>query len=323
MASHFIVKGITDLKNVDNTATLQESDFSLLTSDDKFIQFQLVEENKTEEKYKVSAGIYVIATKEHKFILSSSSFTKEKVLDDYLNTKDISDKINKFFSKLHVYHDLGIFPKRAALLYGRPGCGKSALLTKLATEYSAQGDTTVIIWPTDKFEARHVKDFLRTFEYSSEIKKLILILEDLGGGETEGRGKMVSDSSLLALLDNVEKTFVLPTMILATTNFPENFLENLTDRPQRFDDVIEVPLPAASFRAKFLEFFANGKIEINQDLKDLIMRKEFDTFSIAHIKETVVRSLIYDISLKESIEQVKAQSVKAQADFTTRKKMGF
>lgn len=323
MTNHFVVQDITDLRTANKDSKLNESDFSLLTSDDKFIQFKLIEAKQEEKKFKVEPGIYVIAVKNHEYTLVPSSFTKEKVLDDYLETRDIGDKIDKFFSKTQVYHDLGIFPKRAALLYGRPGAGKSALLSKLATEYSAKGDTTAIIWPTDKFEARHVKDFMRTFEYTPEVKKLILIMEDLGGGETEGRGKASSDSSLLALLDNVEKTFTLPTMILATTNFPENFLENLTDRPQRFDDVIEVKLPAPSFRAKFLEFFAGGKADVTEELKNTIMQKEYDTFSVAHIKEVVVRSLIYDITLLESIKQVKAQSVKAKADFTTTRKMGF
>lgn len=323
MSTHFKLDKVTDLKGINGEVRLEESDFSLFTSDDRFLQFSLVEEDKAQEKYHVTPGIFAIGIKMQKYALVESGFTEEKTLDEYLNTKVINDKIKKFFAKIDVYKELGIFPKRSALLYGAPGCGKSALLSKVAREYAENGDTVIVIWPTDKFEARHVKDFICSFEYAKEVKKFILIMEDLGGIEAEGRGKFVSEASLLALLDNVEKTFTIPTMILATTNFPENFLENITDRPQRFDDVVEVPRPNSKFRSQFLEFFANGKIEIDQNVKDEIAKREYEGFSIAHIKECVVRALIYDISILEALNQVKAQSAKAKSEFSNRKKISL
>lgn len=323
MSSHFKVLKVTDIKNMPTEEQLPESDFSLFTSDDKFVQFKLIEAEREPFRYKAKPGIFAMAIQNHEVVLVPASFTDDKILEEYLNTKMISDKIDKFFSKLDVYKDLGIFPKRAALLYGSPGCGKSQLLSKLASDYTKDGNTLVVIWPTDKLAARDVKNFIKSFEYSADIKKFILIMEDLGGAEVQGHGKSVSDSSLLSLLDNIERTFTVPTMIIATTNYPENFLENLTDRPQRFDDVIEVKRPEASFRSKFLEFFGNGKIEVNEEIKKKIQQKEYDNFSIAHIKEIVVRSLIYDISIAESIDQIQEQSARAQNEFTTRRKMGF
>lgn len=323
MNNYFKVKKITDVKNMNDSDSLPESDFSLFTSDDKFIQFELVSEEQAVKPLVVEAGIFTISeTKEDKVGLLPSAFTNQNLLEDYVSTKDISNKINTFFNRVDVYTKFGLDPKRAILLYGPPGTGKSMILSKIANEYSALGNTAIIIWPTDKFAARHVKPLFQRLDYkTNNVQRLILIVEDLGGIEQD-KGVMESDSSLLSLLDNVEKTFTVPTMILATTNFPENFLENLTNRPQRFDDLVEVKRPEGAQRAKFLEFFSLG--EASEAAKTKIAAKKYDElFSVAHVKEVVVRSALYDISLEESIDQLEKQAEKAKKQFTNRRKLGM
>jgi ATP-dependent 26S proteasome regulatory subunit len=323
MNDYFKVKKITDIKNINNSAQLPESDFSLFTSDDKFVQFELVKDAENLSTIAVKPGIYAVSeTKNEKMGLVVSGFTEQTLLEDYASTKDISNKIHTFFNKLDVYKKFGIDPKRAMLLYGPPGTGKSLLLSKIANEYAALGETSVIIWPTDKYSARDVKSLFKRLDYkTNDIKRLILIVEDLGGTEQNSE-VMQSESSLLSLLDNVEKTFTIPTMILATTNFPENFLENLTNRPQRFDDLIEVKRPQGEQRAKFLEFFSLG--EASESALTKIKHKKYDElFSVAHVKEVVIRSALYDISLESAMDQLEAQAEKAKKQFTNRRKIGM
>lgn len=320
--SHFKIKTITDMKSATDGFKIPESDFSLFTSDDKFIQFEYVDENVS-ETYEVHSGIWYITIDEtRQFCLKPSTFVSEPMLEDYIHTKDISDKINAFFSKRAVYEKYGVFPKRGILLYGAPGCGKSAAISKLCREYDGRKGTAVVIWHTDKYEASDVKSFIKRFDYKKNgVERLILVIEDIGGVEYQGSSKMPSNSSLLSLLDNVEQTFTAPTMILATTNYPENMLENLTNRPQRFDDVICVKTPTADFRAKFLEFFSQK--EASDNVKKKIKDKRYEKLSIAHIKEVVIRAAIYDLSLEESLEQIYKQSTKAQADFSERRSVGM
>jgi len=315
----FKIKKITDLRNLNKEETLVESDFSLLSSEDKFFQFEYVSDDAEKvTKYKVSPGIYSLAVENQIMLLKEAAFTSDSILEDYISTKEISSKIDTFFDKLDVYKKFNIFPKRAMLLYGAPGMGKSVTIAKVCNEYAKKTDTLIVIWPSDKFEARHVKDFVKRFDYdTNKVTKLMLIIEDLGGVENRDGPTRYSESSLLSLLDNVEKTFTVPTMILATTNYPEKFLENLTNRPQRFDDVMEIKRPSSEFRAKFLEFFSQN--EATETSKLWIKDRKYDNFSVAHVKEVVIRSALYDITLEAAMESLLEQSNKTLRGFTNKK----
>jgi SpoVK/Ycf46/Vps4 family AAA+-type ATPase len=319
MAGTFKLKKSTDLNIPNDTLQLIESDFSIMTPDGKFLQFEYDYSKQDEEVLlKVKPGIFAISTENMKMILKKTSFTKQRILEENLSTIEITNKINIFFNKIDVYKKYGLDPKRAMLLYGAAGTGKTLVISKVCEEYTKDNDTLVVLWPSDKYEARDVKAFFKTFEYeTNKVTRLILVIEDLGGVENADGPRRYSESSLLSLLDNAESTFKIPTMILATTNHPEKFLENLTDRPQRFDDVIEVKPPSGEFRAKFLEFFSQG--EASEASREMIKQTKYDSMSVAHVKEIVIRSAIYDISIEEAILQIAAQSARAKKGFTKAK----
>jgi AAA+ superfamily predicted ATPase len=323
MQGYFKFKKATNLHTELEGVQLPESDFSVMRPDGTFVQYDYVSPDSTARTlYPVKPGIYSIDVENQAIVLKDTQFTQQPILEEYVATKDITHKIDTFFSKIDVYKKFGLDPKRAILLYGKPGCGKSQTISKVCTEYGSKQDTVVVVWPSDKFEPRHVKDFIKTFDYDAHsISKLILVIEDLGGTEQQDGPRFRSDSSLLSLLDNVEQTFKIPTMILATTNYPEKFLENLTDRPQRFDDVMEVKTPNGEFRAKFLEFFSQGAA--SDLIKEEISNKKYDGLSVAHIKEVVIRSAVYDINMQEALEQIYVQSAKSKKGFTNSKQLGL
>lgn len=316
MSGIFKVKKITNLDFIKENEEIPESDFSILAPNNKFVQFEyFTEDALSTQDVKIKPGIYTIAFENMRMVLKTTTFTPQPVLEESVGTKEITDKINTFFSKIDVYRKYKLDPKRALLLYGPPGTGKSLTISKICEDYSRDASTAVLLWPSDKFEARDVKAFLKSFNYQEHnVSKFILVIEDLGGVENADGGRRYSESSLLSMLDNVEQTFKIPTMILATTNYPEKFLENLTDRPQRFDDVIEVCPPSGEFRSKFIEFFSQG--EASDSAKEKIKDKKYDGFSVAHVKEVVIRSAIYDITLEEAMDQLHAQSAKVKKGFT-------
>ena len=221
-----------------------------------------------------------------------------------------------------MYKKLGFeVPKRAMLLYGPAGTGKTSNITKVCKKYIQDNKTAVVTWATDRFEPYDVKEFIKSFKYEG-VEKLIFIAEDLGGVEME-EVRMKSDPSLLSLLDNQEKTFKIPVLILATTNHPEMFLANLANRPNRFDDKIKVGFPNGESRKKLLSFFAKDHLTISEDVFKTISSDQCKEFSPAHMRELVIRSLIYDKTLdvvtKEMIEEIEAY----KSAFPDKKKHGM
>lgn len=316
----FTVKSKVNLSDLELNARIEESDYSTLTPDGTFVQLEYHEADEASiPDFIVKPGTWVITHNQAQgMFLVPTSFVQDKILEDFVHTKHITDKIDLFFEKIQVYYDMGFeVPKRAALLYGPAGTGKSTAITKVAKQYNSDGKTAIIVWPTSKYEAQQVKDFIKSFKYE-HVDRLIMIIEDVGGVEVENAPRgMKSDSSLLSLLDNQEKTFTIPVFIIATTNFPEMFLANLTNRPNRFDDKIEVGFPEAKFRSALLKFFTSGekiKDATEEDLA-LIQEKKAEKFSPAHIREIVIRGMIYDRDYSDIINEMIKEVKTFENDF--------
>jgi len=317
---HFRVKAISMLDQLPIDSIISESDFATITPNGNFVQLEYIEGNLEREPFDVKPGIWAIQKTSKGLVLLPTSFVSDKILDSFVNTKNITDKIDCFFNKIPIYKELGFeVAKRAALLWGPAGTGKSTSITVVANKYAGDDKTAVIVWHTDKFEAFEVKDFIKSFNYVG-VEKIILIVEDIGGVEID-QVRMKSDSSLLSLLDNQEKTFTIPTFILATTNYPENFMGNLMNRPNRFDDKIEVGYPTSEQRGKLLEFFA--KDNMTPDSLVEIKEPRCKEFSPAHIREVVIRSRLYDRTMASVIKEMCDEIETYKKNFQKHSKMGI
>lgn len=321
--STFKLKQITDVSQMVVGDSIPESDFSHFTNDGKFLQWEHIPDADAKNTVEVKPGIWKIHFNQMLGMhLIPTEFTKVTgALKEGNHTERVMGKIDKFLNKIHVYEKYDMFAKRAILLWGSQGTGKSFIISQSIEKYIEQEETAVIVWPTDKYKASNVKELLQDLVYIN-CKHLFLIIEDIGGVEAQGYGKQPVESSLLSLLDNVEKIFQIPTLIIGTTNFPETLLENLSDRPQRFDDVEHIPNPSPEFRSKFLSFFS--KENVDSVALEKIKEKTYEHLSVAHIKEIVIRADIYDLTILESLEQVTKQSQKARKQFQDDKsKMGM
>jgi len=309
----------TDLSNVSNETELPESDYAILNGN-SYHQFKYHSDDKKKKSVVVTPGIWSIGKSPEGLKLNATSFSTDTLLKDFINTKQIEDIVDCFFTNLHLYAEFGIdIPRRGVLLYGPPGAGKSTAISMCANKYIDDKKTAVVIWATDAYESYDIKEFFKVFKYEG-VEKLILVAEDLGGMEN-GETTMRSDSSLLALLDNNEKTFTIPTMIVATTNHPENFAGNITNRSGRFDDKIEVSIPGGDARRKLLKFFS--KNTANEEALVLIESKQCEKFPPSHIRESYIRSRLRNKDLALTIKEMMQEIEIYNKAFTKRTGVGF
>lgn len=323
----FYVKKITDLNDAVDKGELfiPESDLSLQV-ENKLVQFDYKRGNK-QKKIIIEPGSYSLVKTAMGVDISSVDFVKRELLTSITNTTMIINEADNFFNNLDIYDELKQPKKRGILLFGRPGMGKSCALIEVSKQLKDRDPGAVIInWPTSELEASTVFKFFTSYsEYDSKCTKLILVIEDIGGGSREGYGpRDAVSSSLLNLLDGVSDVFKLPTLILSTTNHPENLMASLADRPGRFDMKLEIKAPPFQERIQLVEFLA--KRSLTEDEKESFngaVNKGVEDFSIAHLQEIVMRSRLHRKPLDEVVTELLKDAARFKLDFKSDKKKSF
>lgn len=312
----FKIKKITKFSELVEGQVLELPESDLCFQNEERIIQMKYERPDEDRKYEIKPGIYTLVETSAGLATSKVELKKRGLLETFDNTKQIIKEARTFFSKLHIYEQLGRPKKRGVLLYSRPGLGKTSAIEKFCGDAVIEDSgTVVIIWPTSDIEADSVCRFLSTrSEYTAECTRLILIIEDIGGGERDGEGgRAAVDSGLLNLLDGVGVTFRLPTFIVATTNHPENLLESLADRPGRFDLMLALKPPTHDEKIQLLTFIS--KRDLSQEEKDCVGAKGTENFSIAHLEEIAVRSLLHDKTYPQVVEELVNHSKKYKKNF--------
>jgi SpoVK/Ycf46/Vps4 family AAA+-type ATPase len=326
ITGQFSVKKITSFKTLrdcpEENIVLPESD--LCFQDGEYIYQFDYKKPSTEDKYEIEPGSFLIEETNSGVALSKYELKDRSLLDTASNTQKITKEADIFFSRLHVYDKLNRPKKRGVLLYSYPGMGKTSAIERFCkTAINQDPGTVVLIWPTSDVDSDSVAKFLGAHStFKSECTKLILIIEDIGGGEREGSySRSGVDSGLLNLLDGVGLLFKLPTFIVATTNHPENLLESLADRPGRFDLMIKLDAPSAEERIKLLTFIA--KRDLSAEEVSAISAKALDKFSIAHLEEIAVRSELHDKTYKQVIDELVEHQKRYTKGFEERRSVGL
>lgn len=298
-----------------------------LTSGDAILQFDYIEgdEQEQQRKIKVHPGVYTMTMTMAGMRLDATELKTDHLLEDVANTAAIVDQGTRFFSKLEVYQKRGRGPgKRAILWYSGPGMGKSAAIRFSIKKMMAEDPGTVaLIWPTSEVKAEHVARFFSFLaEYDQKCTKLILVVEEIGGSEEDGaHARREVSAGLLNFLDGINVTFRIPSFIVATTNYPQNLLKELADRPGRFDRLIELEPPSIQEKIRLLEFFE--KRSLTEDEKDALSMKGSEYLSIAHLQEIGIRAEIDDISFREVIKQMLEHKERFAKGFDKKGNMGF
>ena len=312
----------TNFADIGEDSYLAESDLCF-QDDESIYQFKF-EEPKNNSKETIKPGIYSLEEKQGHIFTKKTDVRDRTLLTSIVNTKSITDEADIFFNNLDVYEKLGEPKSRKILLYSDPGMGKTATITQYCqSALEKDPGTVVLIWPTSQIEAHDVSEFLsKNSVYDKKCTRLILVMEDIGGGEREGNGgSRAVDSAMLDLLDGIQVTFKLPTLIIATTNYPQNLLSALADRPGRFDLILQLKPPSYEEQLALVEFI--GKEPLSDEDKKAFAAKGAKDFSIAHLKEIVIRSMLHKKSITSTVEEIIKHRDRFKKGFEDKGDVGF
>lgn len=320
----FEVKQVTSFNDVISGQVKELSESDLCFQNNSHIVQLTFKEGEEEKKQQIKPGFYTFCESVNGISTAKIDFRKRDLLEDITSTKSILQEARLFFSKLHIYDKLNRPKKRGVLLYSAPGYGKSSSIEKFCVDFSNEDSgTVVLVWPTSQIEADSIVHFLsHNAVYAAECTRVILIIEDIGGSEPgDDRSSRGVTSGLLNLLDGIGVTFKLPTFIVATTNHPESLLQALADRPGRFDRLIKLAPPTHEEKIRLLTFIS--KRELTDEEKNCIGKKGTEEFSVAHLEEIAIRSMLHDKTYLEVIQEMIDHTKLFKKNFEEKGNFGF
>ncbi len=198
------------------------------------------------------------------------------------------------------FQKMGIRPPRGILLYGPPGCGKTAIAKAIATEseanfISVKGPQLISMWVGES-----EKGIRKVFQRARQVSPVVVFFDEIdsiaarrGTSNDTGVGERMVNQ-LLTELDGIEE--LKGVVFIAATNRPD-LIDPALLRPGRVDKIIKVPAPDFEARKVILKIHSkNVPLAKNVVLDDLAAMTE--GYSGADLEGLIRESAL--ISLDES-----------------------
>ena len=167
----------------------------------------------------------------------------------------------------------GIPPRRGVILVGEPGTGKTLISKILMT--GSPGITCIVAHQSGLAHSRYIYEL---YELAEDLKPSIVFIEDIDlVGEKRGEGLF----SLLSALDGIEECRDIVTV--ASTNFIEILDKALTERPSRFDRIIQLPPPSLEQRRQLIRCLSQ-RIPMDENIQDYLARRS-EHYTPAQVQE--------------------------------------
>ncbi len=309
------VKQVLDLKEGLETVL---HDFQISASDAigniKMVDMELVDQEETLYDYSLRPGAWRITPK--------SGMQKLELADEQYIKTDIGDMLTKHFStlfnKLEVYRRWNLPPTRKILLGSQQGMGKSACIRAFCRSVRNEPGMCILRVDSDDVSWETMTQMFMKAK-PSDVEKVVLIVEDIGGTYLDERRHHVS-SDMLNFLSGNSDIFKVPTLVIGTTNFLNELGPLLNDRPDRFDVVQQ--LNHLSDKDTLAIVSAIMGRDLTEDEQKALTGKKFTP---AYCKEAILRAELHEITIQEAvlelIEQRKRSKERKHGDTGT--SLGF
>lgn len=231
--------------------------------------------------------------------------------------QEIIGDIKKFWQRKEFYVKYNFSHKRGILLYGEPGCGKSCIVN-ICIQFLISKLNGIVLNISNADELEFFEEIVPTIRKIEQTVPIIVIIEDIDGIANSSNH---ITSTLLNLLDGIKQ--IQNVVYIATTNYPQELEQRLSNRPSRFDRRYEITLPSKTVR----QFYFQKKIKPEQlakiDLNKWILQTQ--GFSTAHLKELIISVFVLNYQFEQAIKilksMIKQPTIKCEKLNT--KKAGF
>jgi hypothetical protein len=230
----------------------------------------------------VPPGVYEIEHSQSRGFYLSGIDAKTDGLIHFPDTPSeaVTQEIEKFWDREHLFRKFELAFKRGILLYGPPGSGKSCTLQMVTQAVIKRGGIVIKFGSPSYFVGG-----MRIFREVQPNTPVVCLMEDLDSTLDE-----YSETDVLNILDGIDR--VDNVVFIATTNFPERLGERVSDRPSRFDKRYFVGHPKAASRRIYFSHLFKHDDNISVDLDQWV--KDSKGFSLAHLKELFTNTIILD-----------------------------
>lgn len=248
-----------------------------------FALYDLTEEAKIE----IKPGVYRFVDTGYGWVLKKIQLNTDNFIEFRKNDKqDLYKEIKDFFADKNKYKT--VRHKKAALLFGPPGNGKTRLTSKILE--NADKDNFICLFITSEIYSLSV---VENFRKALQGKNIVFIFEEL----TERASDRYSAEELLSFLDG-EMSWS-NSYTIATTNYPEKLPENVIDRPGRFNQIIKFDNPNKEERTSFL----TAKGLKDQELQDAVTLSE--GLSLDYLVQATIQAELKELPVSQYLKEFK------------------
>jgi hypothetical protein len=213
----------------------------------------------------------------------------------------VREDIQKFLDSKQIFDDLHVIYKRGILLYGEPGTGKSSFIRHAISEGMSKEYHAIWVDSIPSINFMHKFNALPTFK--------IFVIEEI----TTFNDSACDTKEMLEFLDG--ESSPQNSIIIATTNYPQELKKNMADRPSRFDLVLEIKESSEEEASMFFESFLKRKLTDGE--------VTLTGLCVAHIKDICLTSLMYNLPLQECYDRVMERRKNFKKGFSDRDEVGF
>lgn len=224
--------------------------------------------------------------------------------------KELMQAVEWPLKRPEAFQKMGIRPPKGVLLYGPPGCGKTAIAKAIATESEAnfisiKGPQLVSLWVGES-----EKGIRKVFARARQVSPVVIFFDEIDSiaarrGSTSDSGvneRMVNQ--LLTELDGIEE--LKGVLFIAATNRPD-LLDPALLRPGRVDKIIKVNAPDENARLAILKIHSRN-VPLSKDVSFQALAGLTRGYSGADLEGLIREAAL--IAMSES--DFKAKEVKMQ-----------